>query len=506
MRAFYRQEIQKGFLPLPDRDGAVQPYSDRINMLARRTAGREQFLILADGDALPDEEFAAYLTRQGEALQQTPGPVDFLVLFAFDGEPNDAKTRAMRDAALNWTMNRKFVTVIAARLDEKRLEQFRKVPGGHYGVHKAARAAFEAWNVTLGDEQELIRRQQEKLAFSYRAKKPVVTWILVALNVLIFLAMSLYCVKTGVSSDAALDIWGSKDNLLIMQGQYWRFLTAMFLHANIEHIAFNAFSLYFVGLLAERIYGHGRFAAIYLLAGLCGNIASFAFSANSSVGASGAIFGIMGMLVYFGIEKPAVFRSSFGVAILFIIVINLVNGAVSTDIDNFCHVGGLIGGFLFAGALYPGRGASRARRLVPAAAGVAVTAGVLFYGFTNARNTAQLLVARLEQLKNAQQWTQTEQLGKQILGRRGVDADERDNALWDICIAQLNLRENGTALATAKQLTAVDAVDGHYLQGLVDLSLGQPATARQELTAAKKLGASYSDIDELLQQIQNSGK
>lgn len=174
--------------------------------------------------------------------------------------------------------------------------------------------------------------------------RPYVTYVLIALN-LLFFAAEIVLRLMGYSYGETVLLLGAKQNLLITSGQYWRLLTAMFLHSGLLHIASNLFALYFWGPQVELLLGRMRYTLVYLASGLLGSAFSFAFSDAVSVGASGAIFGLLGALLYFRARHRQVFRQVFGMQVLVIIGINLANGFLNTGIDNFGHIGGLIGGF-----------------------------------------------------------------------------------------------------------------------------------------------------------------
>jgi rhomboid protease GluP len=171
--------------------------------------------------------------------------------------------------------------------------------------------------------------------------RPRAAWVLLVLNIAIFIVPEVLGLSRFV-----LDL-GDKDNAAILAGQYYRFVTAMFLHANFTHIGFNAFALYSLGLDVERFYGTPRFLAIYFLAGLGGSLASYALSPNDSVGASGAIFGLIGALGAFFYRSRRLFgemsRQQLG-SLIFVTLINLGIGFTTPQIDNFAHLGGLFVG------------------------------------------------------------------------------------------------------------------------------------------------------------------
>jgi rhomboid protease GluP len=144
--------------------------------------------------------------------------------------------------------------------------------------------------------------------------------------------------------------YGAKDNDLIIQGQYWRFITPIFLHANLLHVGLNMLNLVVLGVFLERLVGHLRFLLIYLLTGVISIISSFYFMPQEiSVGASGAIFGLVGAYSIFVLMHRKAFRHKGIPALLwlvFVIGVNLSIGFFVANVDNYAHVGGLISGCL----------------------------------------------------------------------------------------------------------------------------------------------------------------
>ncbi|MGE5221751.1 MAG: rhomboid family intramembrane serine protease [Omnitrophica WOR_2 bacterium] len=178
---------------------------------------------------------------------------------------------------------------------------------------------------------------------------PVVSYTLLGITVFVFLLQtaSTYLFN-GMDWPAVL---GMKVNTLIEQGQFWRLITPMFLHGGLLHIGFNMYALYLFGPGLERHYGHGRFLLLYLLSGFTGNVMSFLFAAAPSLGASTAIFGLLGAEGVFLYQNRQIFGENAQRALMNIVLIagiNLFIGGVSQGIDNWGHVGGLLGGTLFA--------------------------------------------------------------------------------------------------------------------------------------------------------------
>lgn len=191
------------------------------------------------------------------------------------------------------------------------------------------------------------------VAVKLPGSSPVVVYILLGLTILVFiLQLASEYLLGGVDLPRAL---GMKVNELILEGQLWRLFTPMLLHGSILHIGFNMYALYIFGPGLERHYGHWRFLALYLLAGFAGNVMSFLFTNLPSLGSSTAIFGLLGAEAVFLYQNRKIFGRSAQRAlgnIITIAAINLIIG-ISPQIDNWGHIGGLIGGTLFAWSAGP---------------------------------------------------------------------------------------------------------------------------------------------------------
>ena len=189
-------------------------------------------------------------------------------------------------------------------------------------------------------------------------RTPYITWLLLSANIFVYLLTELLGGSTVVEVLVRL---GAMEAQLIASGEYWRLFTAMFLHSGLIHLGSNVIGLLIFGHQMERLFGYARFLAIYLLAGLAGSVASYAFNISGApysiaVGASGAVFGILGALVAFFMSN----RNLLGetgrntlIALLILAAVNLAIGFAVPGIDNFAHIGGLVGGFLLGTALTP---------------------------------------------------------------------------------------------------------------------------------------------------------
>lgn len=172
----------------------------------------------------------------------------------------------------------------------------------------------------------------------FTPKKPVVTYALIIINVIVFL-LSLF-------NESIIQMFAVNRFFIADLGQYYRLFTGIFLHANFLHLIFNMYALYVIGMQLESFLGKGKYLAVYLLSGLGGSMLSIFFSNGYSVGASGAIFGLMGALLYFGYHYRVYLDSVVKSQIIPLIVLNLLIGFTSTGIDNWAHIGGLVGGIL----------------------------------------------------------------------------------------------------------------------------------------------------------------
>lgn len=169
------------------------------------------------------------------------------------------------------------------------------------------------------------------------------TYSLIILNIVIYL---LEVIKARSLID--IDIYtliemGAKFNILINHGEFYRLMTAAFLHGGLIHIFFNMSALNIIGKEVETVYGGKRFLLIYFISALGGNIFSYLFKPYSiSVGASGAIFGLLGAMLVFGVKEKHRIGKEYAKNILQTIGLNAIIGLTIPNIDNFAHFGGLI--------------------------------------------------------------------------------------------------------------------------------------------------------------------
>lgn len=181
---------------------------------------------------------------------------------------------------------------------------------------------------------------------------PKVTYVILGLTVFVYALQILSVAVFGYAVSQAdwLEVYGARITEAIRAGEVWRFITPALLHGSPAHIFFNMYALLSIGSFLERQFGHRRFALLYFLGAFAGNVLSFLFASGFSVGASTAVFGLIAAEWVFFYQNRKLFgsfaRQAMGNAV-FIIVVNLFIG-LSPGIDNWGHIGGLLGGAIFA--------------------------------------------------------------------------------------------------------------------------------------------------------------
>lgn len=195
----------------------------------------------------------------------------------------------------------------------------------------------------INKKNEKRNKIAEKI-FSY--KQPIVTYIIMAICIILFILMEL---SGGSTNSQTLLKYGANLDVLVKNGEYYRLFTCIFLHIGIMHLLCNLYSLYVIGREVENLFGKIKYIIIFILSGIFGSIMSLAFTHNTiSAGASGAIFGLLGALLYFGMHYRTYLGEAIKRSIIPIIVVNLIIGFFAEGIDLAAYIGGLVGGVLVA--------------------------------------------------------------------------------------------------------------------------------------------------------------
>ena len=187
----------------------------------------------------------------------------------------------------------------------------------------------------------------------FSPKKIIMTKLILLICVVMYIIL-------GINSNNFLNIginslvdFGGNNLLLVQSGEVWRIISAAFLHVSLIHLLVNMYSLVIIGTQVETFIGKLKFLFIYLISAIVGSLLSLIFNEVNivSVGASGAIFGLMGALLYFGYHYRLYLSEAIKNQIIPVIVLNLILGFMVSGVDNAAHIGGLIGGYLASMAI-----------------------------------------------------------------------------------------------------------------------------------------------------------
>jgi rhomboid protease GluP len=315
----------------------------------------------------------------------------------------------------------------------------------------------------------------------------------------------------GSTNPEVLIRFGAKANVLIAQGQVWRLLTSIFLHIGPMHLFFNSYALFIFGVEVERVYGSARFLTIYLLAGLYGSLVSFAFGPNLSAGASGAIFGLLGVMVAYFRRH----RETFGdwgrqrlFSLLGVAGFNLVLGFTVPGIDNLAHLGGLITGVVLGWLLVPEYELKVDERGLPYVADrtslqsrwwvIALAILLLVAGTSVAvaaqRESASAFIMRGQRALEAGDFTAAESLFRQAVAR---DPDSGENLFY----LGVTLSEQGQmteAIRTYQDALQLEPkiAEAHWNLALAYAAQNRPADAIAEFEAFIALRPDSPDADQ----------
>jgi rhomboid protease GluP len=304
-------------------------FDGSVNYLAKDFQGSPIIIGLIDADSISENQLSEILEKDTGILNNINARNAYIFeVLLFNESLSDQMLSIIEQGQADFPDEKKFLKCFSINVTEKQTQKHFSVPNYDAGIEKYVRRFFskglDQRQCTAQDVADSLAKRKKDFEFTFAADKPFVTYALIAINILVFALISLISTKSGKSYSEYLAPFGAKVNTLILQGEYWRFITPMFLHNDIVHVGVNCYSLYIVGSLIERLFGHVKFTFVYFVSGILGCIASFAFSLNPSVGASGAIFGIFGAMLFFGIRRPALMKSSFGINLITTIIINLV--------------------------------------------------------------------------------------------------------------------------------------------------------------------------------------
>lgn len=505
--------IEKNYFNLISSADETLDFNNGPVSLIKDYQGTSVLLEVIDADKYNNEQLTHRLESGAAMLNNINGMnASIFKLFLFNETPSEEKIRIIEQGQVDIVSEKKFMKCISVDISTKNVHKHFSVPSFDANIVKLVKRFFSKnldTRVTSKEEiAELIAQRQKDYEIQLKAKKPWITYGLIAANIVVYLILKLMSMKTGTEYQNLLAPYGAKINTLILNGEYWRFISPMFLHSNEIHLLVNCYSLYIVGSQVEKLFGHGKFIAIYFISGFIGCIASFAFSTNASVGASGAIFGLLGAMLYFAMKRPSLLKSSFGANLVTTLLINIGYGIMNKQIDNYAHLGGLLGGFLTTGVVYTVKeetSKGRLSKFVALILVIAVSIGGLFYSFNNEQNAVLLpKLDTLETYTREQNFAEAEKLAEEILEINPRNQYTKSNVLWTLSLVEASQGKLDESEVHAKQLVKLSPKDGHFILGAIYYNTKDFDKAKEELEAAKKLGSpNMIAIDNMLADIEN---
>lgn len=352
------------------------------------------------------------------------------------------------------------------------------------------------------NKKEELREKRRKAWFGQ--SKPTWTYIFLGINTALFLLLSFYGSREagigfmeGSTNIDTLIQFGAKSTYHIIEGEWWRFITPIFLHIGIMHFVFNSIALLSLGTLVEGIYGSKRFVPIYLLSGIVGNVASFLFSEGTGAGASGAIFGAMGAMIYFVLNSKTEWTKAIGRDVVLILGINIVIGFMQPAIDNYAHFGGLLGGFLVAAATgLPQKKSKWWAGTGAAALLIVLLTGGISYGMAYGKESIGYLNYEAQLAIKNQQYGELEDIFEKMAALKPNDPQ----ISFKLGIAYLQnekVEESKKALLKATELDP-DHANAYYYLGVIEHSEGNNEEAKRFLQEVIRIDPEHTEAKQLL--------
>jgi len=211
-------------------------------------------------------------------------------------------------------------------------------------INKKLKFSEEGLQLFIKITNDINRKNKndaERVEEIFKPKKNIVTMGLIIINVAIYIYMMLFGQYDNIINKFAL--YGP---YVVRYKEYYRLITCAFLHGDILHLLFNSYALFVIGSQIENFMGKAKYIIIYFVSIIVASLFSILLTKGVSIGASGAIFGLMGALLYFGYHYRVYLGTVLKSQIIPLIIFNLLIGFISNGIDNYAHIGGLIGGAL----------------------------------------------------------------------------------------------------------------------------------------------------------------
>lgn len=355
-------------------------------------------------------------------------------------------------------------------------------------------AAINHYKYRLSD---ILYKKNKKMKDLFSFGKPFFTYVLLVMNLLMFVFLEINGGSTNVETLITL---GAKYNPSMIAGEWWRLMSSMFLHIGFLHLAMNMLALYYLGTAVERIYGSSRFLVIYFLAGIAGSLTSFTFSMNVSAGASGAIFGLFGALLFFGIIHKKVFFQTIGRNIITIVAINIMIGFVVPQIDIGAHLGGLIAGFIASAIVYLPQGKKISIQLLSLILYILLLAGLFIFGMNSTENQVTYHLIKIENFINEGEYDHVVSQATEALDNPGEFSAE---LLFQRSIAYIELNKHDLAIEDLENSLQVksDFPEVYYNLALLYNASDDQEKAKEMVKKAYQLKPEDESYQKIYEQI-----
>lgn len=342
-----------------------------------------------------------------------------------------------------------------------------------------------------------IQNKQEEITSIFTYGKPFITYLFIVLNIFMYFLLE---VNGGSETIETLIEFGAKYNpAMIENNEWWRIVSSMFIHIGFLHLFMNMIAIYFLGTLIERIYGSWRFLLIYLLSGVGGGIASFAFSVNVSAGASGAIFGLFGAILFFGLIYRQIFLKTIGLNIVIILIINIVFGFSFPQIDMAAHIGGLVSGFIVSAVVFLPK-----KRIIPLQ--VISSIGYVFFllffitfGYYQNLNHQLYDVMQIEELLEEEKYEEIVEVATSALDKKG---DQEGILLFQRSYAYIELGKMELAIKDLNNSISYKALpESYYNLALLYYEQNNMDKAEENIRKAYRLEPESTSVKDLFKEI-----
>lgn len=345
-----------------------------------------------------------------------------------------------------------------------------------------------------------VTKQRKDIEEIFSYGKPLLTFLIIAINVFLFILLETRGGSTDVPNLIEL---GAKYNPAMIDGEWWRAITSMFLHIGLLHLFMNMLALYFLGVLLERIYGSTRFLFIYFLSGIGGSMTSFALSSSVSAGASGALFGLFGALLFFGVNYKKLFFQTMGRNVIFILVLNLFIGILIPNIDMGAHLGGLITGFIASAIVSLPKKKNYKISFLSFFVYIAIIAGLLLYGIdSNEKDPLYLLMQTEESIKSKEYVEAIEYATRGLNYSSDFDAD----LLFQRAYANIELDKLNKAQADLEESIKQKPhfPEAYYNLAIVYYEKGEINKAEENIDRAMSQTSDQDRFKEMYEKIKQS--